>query len=345
MGLTSVLIDRRNHIGGNCYDTAFANGQLIHRYGPHYFRTDNDAIVAYLSKFTGWLPARYVVRALYNNELYPLPVNLTTLEKFYRTAHTPESAEALLASEREDIADPRNSEEVVLSRVGRKLYEAFYVGYTLKQWNKHPRELDASVCGRVAVRFNRNDAYVDHKHQVMPRDGYTRMFEKMLDNKNIELRLQTSYREINEAVTPRVATIYTGPIDEYFHYRMGKLPWRSLKFEFRVSPREWVQPCVQINYPWDYDYTRTVEIKHVTQEKRRDSVVSFEYPTDQGEPYYPVPAGENHRLYQNYLALAQEETKSKRVFFLGRLAQYTYLDMDDSMERAMALIPAIRNLL
>jgi len=342
LGLTSLIVDRRNHIGGNCYDTQFTNGQLIHQYGPHYFRTNNEEIVTYLSKFTSWHPAQYVVKAQFNNELYPLPINLTTLEKFYKSNYTSESAEALLAKERENIPNPKNSEEFVLSRVGRKLYEAFYLGYTLKQWNKHPRELDASVCGRIPVRLNRIDTYVDHKHQIMPHDGYTRMFEKMVENNKIEVCLNTGYREIKETITPRIATIYTGPIDEYFNHRLGKFPWRSLKFEFKIFPQEWIQPCVQINYPDDYDYTRTVEIKHVTQEKRRDSVISFEYPTDQGDPYYPVPAEKNHQLYQKYLVLAREETKNNKVFFLGRLAQYTCLNMDESMERAIALIPQIK---
>jgi UDP-galactopyranose mutase len=240
------------------------------------------------------------------------------------------------------ISDPQNSEEFVLSRVGRELYEAFYLNYTLKQWQKHPRDLEPSVCGRIPVRLNRDARYVEHRIQVMPRDGFTALFRRMVRHRKIRVLLDCDFSEVRSLVQPRRATVYTGPIDEYFGHRLGKLPYRSLRFEHIVHRTEFVQPCVQINYPNDFGWTRSVEIKHVTGQRCPHTVISRETPSATGEPYYPVPALENTALYRRYRDLADAETLRNQVFFCGRLAQYRYFNTDEVIAEAFKCFEAIR---
>lgn len=335
-GMRSLIVEKRHHVAGNCYDRFHESGLMIHQYGPHYFRTNSKALLDYLSRFTEWIPGRYIVKSWSRGELFPFPINLSTLEQFFNRKLTSEDARALLDSVRSRIEKPANSEEFVLSRVGRELYEAFYLGYTLKQWERHPKDLAPSVCGRIPVRLNRDDRYVDHAYQVTPKHGFTRLFENMIRNERIHVMLQTDYRAIRDQVSPRVATVFCGPIDEYFDHRLGRLPWRSLNFDFRPYTKEFVQPCVQINYPNDFAYTRSVEIKHVTQQEHPHTVVSYEYSVAQGDPYYPVPAEENQKLFESYRELAVEETRRKNVFFAGRLAQYRYMNTDEAIESALA---------
>ncbi|MFT5479851.1 MAG: UDP-galactopyranose mutase [Bacteroidia bacterium] len=225
----------------------------------------------------------------------------------------------------------------MLSRVGRELYEAFYLGYTQKQWDMHPSQLDKSVCGRIPIRFNRDHRYVDHNFQQLPKNGYTEMFRQMIDNELIDLKLEADFFLIKEEIKPALATIYTGPIDLYFDYQFGKLPWRSLDFEFTFHSGELVQPCVQINHPNSHDYTRSVEIKHITQQEHLGTVVCKEYPRAKGEPYYPIPTTSNKELYLKYKTLAKAETLQNKVFFTGRLAQYTYINTDEAIEMALKL--------
>lgn len=342
LGWKVFVVDRRPHVAGNCFDSFHPNGVLIHNYGPHYFRTNDDALLKYLSRFTEWIPARYEVQSSVKGKLYPFPINLTTLEQFYGRELNAEAAEELLAKHRIPIDQPRNSEEVVLSRVGRELYEAFYKNYTIKQWGRAPSELDAEVCGRVPVRMNRDSRYVDHKHQVMPRLGFTSLFSKMLRHRKIRILLDCSYHEVRRLIKPRHATVYSGPIDEYFNCRLGKLPYRSLKFDFVSDETEIVQPCVQINYPNDHAYTRSVEIKHVTRQKHPETVISFETPSAAGEPFYPVPQSQNRVLYERYRKLAEHETRSQAVYFCGRLAQYRYFNTDEVIQEALKCFQQMR---
>lgn len=337
LGWRCLIIEKRSHIAGNCYDCTDKNGVLFHRYGPHFFRTWQKSLVDYLGAFSEWIPGNHRVQALYQGELYPIPINLTTLEKFFRRKLTPESAQNLLNEKKVPFTAPQNSEEYVLSVVGRELYEAFYLGYTLKQWALHPRELSPSVCGRIPIRFDRDDRYVDETFQIMPQEGYTRLFERMLSHPLIEVLLETDYFDIRYQLRPRVALIYTGPIDAYFHDCFGKLSWRSLDFEWVVTDREFAQPCAVINYPAENPYTRSVEIKHATGQKHPRSLLSLEYPCAEGEPYYPVPTKANQRLYARYRDLAGKETAEKNVFFCGRLATYSYLNMDQAIESALDL--------
>jgi UDP-galactopyranose mutase len=342
LGWKVLVVDRRPHIAGNCYDSAHASGVRIHNYGPHYFRTNDDALLSYLSRFTDWLPANYEVRSLVRGPLLPFPINLTTLEHFFGCGLDAAAARRLLDQRRAKIAEPANSEDYVLSRVGRELYESFYLNYTLKQWGAHPRDLDAQVCGRVPIRLDRDHRYVGHRHQVMPRRGFTTMFNRMLRHQKIRVLLDCDFSEVRELVRPRRATVYTGPIDDYFQCRFGKLQYRSLNFEFVARPVEYSQPCVQINYPNEFAYTRSVEIKHVTGQCHPQTVISYETPSAIGEPYYPVPRPESKRLYARYKDLADEETARRRVFFCGRLAQYRYFNTDEVILEALKCFHEIR---
>ena len=251
LGWKVLVVDKRSHAAGNCYDSRHANGVLVHNYGPHYFRTNDASLLKYLSAFTDWIPAVYEVKSWVNGQLYPFPINLTTLEQFFNRRLTRGSAERLLSTLRLGNATPRNSEEFVLGRVGRQLYEAFYLNYTLKQWGIHPRELEPNVCGRIPVRLDRDCRYVDQRFQVMPRRGFTALFARMLRHRNIRVLLDCAFQEVKTLIRPRRATVYTGPIDEYFGCRLGKLPYRSLHIEFVPHATEYKQPCVQINYPND----------------------------------------------------------------------------------------------
>lgn len=337
MGWRSIVIDRRPHIAGLCHDRAHATGVLIHAYGPHYFRTHDDALLAYLSRFTDWIPGNYYVKARVGGRLYPFPINITTLEMFFGTSLDSSSAERLLESVREDIADPANAEEWVCAKVGREIYEAFYRGYTMKQWGIHPLQLDKSVCGRVPIRLNRDERYVDHQYQLMPRRGFTRMFEQMLEHALIEVRLNTEYAGVSSRIRPRIATVYSGAVDEYFDCRLGRLPWRSLEFQFEAYDQEYRQPCVQINYPDDREYTRSVEIKHVTSQAHDQTVVCYEFPRGTGDPYYPVLSPGSKRLYRAYQELAEVERRDKRVYIAGRLGNFTYINTDEAITRALDL--------
>ena len=343
LGWKVLVIDRRPHVAGNCYDAPHANGVLVHRYGPHYFRTNDESLLRYLGRFTDWIPANYEVRTSVAGRLLPFPINLTTLEEFFGRRLSADDAERLLAEKRIPCASPRNSEEFVLARVGKELYEAFYLPYTLKQWGLHPRQLAPSVCGRIPVRLTREHRYVDHPFQVMPRNGFTALFRGMLRHPRIRVLLDCDFEEVRRLVLPRRATVYTGPLDEYFGHRLGRLPYRSLRFEWQSHRRPFVQPCVQINYPSSaVPYTRSVEIKHVTGQHHPETVVSYETSSATGEPYYPVPTAAAAELAARYRALAEEETRRRRVWFCGRLAQYRYFNTDEVILEALKCFEQIR---
>lgn len=344
LGWKVLVVDRRPHIAGNCHDAPHDNGVLIHKYGPHYFRTNDERLLNYLSRFADWQPAHYEVKTLVRGRLVPFPINLATLEAFFGRTLDAESAEELLAGLRVPIPNPANSEDYVLSRVGRELYEAFYRNYTLKQWGIPASQLDPQVCGRIPVRLDRDPRYVTHRFQVMPKGGFTALFTRMLRHRKIRVLLDCSFREVRDLVRPRHATVYSGPIDHYFSYRFGKLPYRSLKFEFVTHRAEFVQPCVQINYPNDFEQTRSVEIKHVTGQQHAETVVSHETPTATGEPFYPVPRAESAALYARYKQLAVAETARRHVFFCGRLAQYRYFNTDEVIQEALSCFEQIRRM-
>ena len=334
-----LVVDRRDHIGGNAFDMYDAAGVLMHRYGPHIFHTNSEAVSDYLSRFTDWRPYEHRVLAAVDGQLVPIPINLDTVNRLYGLALTSDELEAWFAARAEPVERIRTSEDVVVSKVGRELYEKFFRGYTRKQWGLDPSQLDKSVTSRVPVRTNRDDRYFGDSFQAMPAQGYTRMFERMLDHPNIEVRVGTDFRALTD-VTPRRGLIYTGAIDEFFDYRLGRLPYRSLRFDHETLDQEWLQPVASVNYPMSEDFTRITEYKHLTGQTHAKTTVTREYPTDEGDPYYPVPRPENEALYKRYEALALETPKT---WFVGRLATYRYLNMDQVVGQALSVYRRIQS--
>ncbi|TPM29939.1 UDP-galactopyranose mutase [Mesorhizobium sp. B2-3-4] len=333
-----LLIDRRSHVGGNAYDCYNEAGILIHRYGPHIFHTNSQAIVDYLSQFTEWRPYEHRVLAAVDGKLVPIPINLDTINRLYGLDLTSTQLEDFFASRRETVEDVRTAEDVVVSTVGRELYEKFFRGYTRKQWGVDPSQLSKSVTARVPTRTNRDDRYFSDSFQKMPAGGYTRMFERMLDQPNIKIMLRTDFREIRDQI-PFRRIIYTGPIDEYFGWQLGHLPYRSLRFEHVTLDRDEFQPVAVVNYPQTEDYTRITEYKHLTGQQSSRTSLTYEYPTDIGDPYYPVLRAENEVLYKRYEALA---ASCPDVWFVGRLATYRYYNMDQVVGQALATFARIQ---
>jgi UDP-galactopyranose mutase len=334
-----LVVDRRPHIAGNAYDYHDEAGILIHRYGPHIFHTNSQRIVDYLSRFTKWRPYEHRVLAEVDGQQVPIPINMTTLNRLYDLElKTEEQAAAFLASRAERVEDIRTSEDVVINQIGRELYEKFFRGYTRKQWGLDPSQLDKMVTSRVPTRTNEDDRYFGDTFQQMPLHGYTRMFEKMLDHPNIKVMTNTDYREIRDEVQYE-HLVYCGPIDEYFDYRFGKLPYRSLQFEHKSLDQEQFQAVGVVNYPSeDVPYTRISEYKHLTGQIHPKTSVTYEYPADEGDPYYPIPRPENAELYKRYQQLAD---KTPGVTFLGRLGTYKYYNMDQVVGQALALYKRI----
>lgn len=337
-GVRVLVVDRRPHIGGNAYDEYDAHGVLIHRYGPHLFHTNAKRISDWLSRFTQWHPYEHRVLAEVDNQLLPIPINRTTLNRLYGL----DLDEAGVADYLETVREPRDpirtSEDVVLNSVGHDLCEKFFRGYTRKQWGLDLSELSAGVAARIPTRTNDDDRYFTDTFQAMPKDGYTKMFERILEHPNITVCLKTEYHDIKSEFKPK-HTIYTGPIDTYFDYRFGKLPYRSLRFEHEhLSDAEWYQPVGTVNYPNDHPYTRITEFKHATGQIHPGTSIVREYPQAQGEPYYPIPRAENEESYQRYKSLAKSEPN---VTFVGRLAQYRYYNMDQVVATALKYSKAI----
>ena len=333
-GKRVLVVDRRPHIAGNAYDHRDAAGLLIHQYGPHIFHTNSAEIFDYLSRFTAWRPYEHRVLADVGGQRVPMPINRTTLNTLYGLDLSSDAeVEAFLASRAEPVDPIRTSADVVVSKVGRELYETFFRGYTRKQWGMDPSELDKSVTARVPTRTCTDDRYFGDTYQAMPRDGYTRMFEAMLDHPNIDLLLGVDYAEVCDAY-PHDHLVFTGPIDEYFNHRYGHLPYRSLRFEHRTLDTPQHQPVAVVNYPDEnIPYTRVTEYKHLTGQTSDRTSLTFEYPSATGDPYYPIPRDENQALYKRYEALALAEP---HVSFVGRLATYRYYNMDQVVGQALA---------
>jgi UDP-galactopyranose mutase len=327
-----LIIDRRPHIGGNAYDCLDSSGVLIHQYGPHIFHTNSEMIFNYLSNFTRWRAYEHRVLASVDSKLVPIPINLDTVNKLYGLSLTSEELEQFFAERAEPVEEIRTSEDVVVSKVGRDLYEKFFRGYTRKQWGVDPSELDKSVTARVPTRTNRDDRYFGDKFQFMPERGYTAMFERMLRHPNISVMLGTDFNEVRDSIGYN-RLIYTGPIDEFFGYRFGKLPYRSLRFEHRQLQTEWHQPVAVVNYPQTEQYTRVTEYKHLTGQQHPTTSITYEYPAATGDPYYPIPRPENAELLRRYEQLARTVPD---VWFVGRLATYRYYNMDQVVGQALA---------
>jgi len=334
LGKTCLVVERRNHIAGNAYDHHDKAGVLVHDYGPHYFRTNSQRVIAYLGQFTEWHEVEYKILSWTGGRHWQFPINLNTFEQLIGRSSTSEEMEKQLAEWRVKIDNPKNSEEVIISQVGWKLYEMFFKNYTRKQWQRDAKDLDPSVCRRIPIRTNRDDRYLSEKFQALPEKGYTAMFEKMLSHHNIEIRLNTDFRDAREQVHYD-RLIYTGPIDEYYNHCFGHLPYRSLRFEPETLSQEYFQSAMQVNYPNDHDFTRIVEIKHATGQKLPATTIVREYPQDFSpgrEPYYPIPAPDARALYAKY---AERSAVEKDVTFVGRLATYRYYNMDQVVSTAL----------
>ncbi len=326
-----LICDKRSHIGGNAYDCYDDNGVLIHKYGPHIFHTNSLEVFDYLSRFTEWREYQHRVLASVDGMLLPMPINLDTINKLYGLNLTSFEVADFLESLAEKCETIKTSEDVVVSKVGRELYEKFFKNYTRKQWGLDPSELDASVTSRVPTRTNRDDRYFTDSYQAMPKHGYTRMFEKMLDNPNIKIMLNCDYREIENQIDYK-EMIYTGPVDAFFDYRYGKLPYRSLEFKHETHDSEQFQDAPVVNYPNEQAFTRITEFKYLTGQEHKKTSIVYEFPRAEGDPYYPIPRKENADIYAKYKALTE---KSTDVHFVGRLATYKYYNMDQIVAQAL----------
>jgi len=337
-GKKILIIDTRSHIGGNAYDCYNDDGILIHKYGPHIFHTNSREVFEYLSQFTQWRSYEHRVLASVDGQLVPIPINLDTINRLYGLNLTSFQLEEFFASVAERKEQILTSEDVVVNKVGRELYEKFFRNYTRKQWDIDPSELDRSVTARVPTRTNRDNRYFTDTYQAMPLHGYTRMFENMLSHPNIKVMLQTDYREIT-GIIPYREMIYTGPIDLFFDYRYGKLPYRSLEFKHETLNTPVHQPVAVVNYPNEHLYTRVTEFKYLTGQEHPKTSIVYEYPRAEGDPYYPVPRPENNELYKKYKGLADA---TSGVHFVGRLATYKYYNMDQVVAQALAIYKKLR---
>jgi UDP-galactopyranose mutase len=327
-----LVVDSRDHVGGNAYDPLDARGVRIHRYGPHIFHTSSSRVVEYLSSFTAWRPYVHRVLADVGGRKVPMPVCAGTLSGLYGLDLDESQMRRFFDDRRERVATIRNSEEAIVARVGRELFELLFENYTRKQWGVDAAELDASVCGRIPVRTNRDDRYFSDWFQAMPRDGYETMFGRMLEHPNIDVALGRRYEDVADRISFN-HLIYTGPIDAYFDYCFGALPYRSLEFEFETLAVERHQPVAVVNYPGPEAFTRVTEFKHITGQRHALTTIAREYPRATGEPYYPIPRPENRALYAKYATKAAAEAN---VTFVGRLAEYRYYNMDQVVASALA---------
>jgi UDP-galactopyranose mutase len=326
-----ILCDRRPHIGGNAYDHYNEAGILVHKYGPHIFHTNSREVFEYLSRFTEWRSYQHRVRACVDGQIVPIPINLDTINSLYGLSLTSFEVADFFKKVAEPIEHIKTSEDVVVSQVGRELYEKFFRNYTRKQWGLDPSELDSSVTSRIPTRTNRDDRYFTDTYQAMPLYGFTRMFENMLDHPNIKILLNCDYREIEKDI-PFREMIYTGPVDAFFGYCYGKLPYRSLEFKHETHNVATFQPAPVINYPNEHLYTRVTEFKYLTGQEHAKTSIVYEFPRSEGDAYYPIPRRENAALYAKYKALAD---RTPGIHFVGRLATYKYYNMDQIVGQAL----------
>jgi UDP-galactopyranose mutase len=331
-GARVLLVDRRDHLAGNAHDPLDEHGIRVHRYGPHVFHTSSTRVVEYLSQFTAWRPYEHRVVARVGGRNVPLPLGAGTLRALYGLDLDPAGVERFFMQKRERRDSIRNSEDAIVARVGRELFDALFAGYTRKQWGRDARDLDASVCGRVPIRTSDDDRYFSDTFQAMPRDGFDAMFARILAHPNIEVVLGTTFEDA--AARARFAhVIYTGPIDEYFGHCYGRLPYRSLQFAFETLDTQRALPVAVLNYPGSEPFTRITEFKTLTGQVHAKTTIAREYARDEGEPYYPIPCPENRALYAKYAARAALE---QHVTFVGRLAEYRYYNMDQVVASALA---------
>jgi UDP-galactopyranose mutase len=337
-GQKVLVIEKRDHIAGNCYDYYNDDGILVSKYGAHLFHTNYENVWEYVHRFSEWYPYEHKVLAKVDGQLVPIPVNITTVNKIFGlNIKNEEEMREWLDKNQVKNDNPKNGEEAALARVGPVLYEKMFKNYTKKQWDKYPNELDASVLNRIPVRDNFDDRYFGDKYQALPKGGYTQMFAKILNHPNIEVRLNTDYFDVRDKLTDFEKVFYTGPIDRFFDFKFqleSKLEYRSINFVHETLDQEYFQENSVINYPNEHEFTRIVEYKHITGQKHPKTTIVKEYTTDNGEPYYPVPNPKNQEIYERY---RKEAEKLTNVYFVGRLANYKYFNMDEAFKNALEL--------
>lgn len=333
-----LVIEKRAHIGGNCHDYFNEDGMLVPRYGPHFFHTNYEDVWKYVSQFTEWIDYEHKVLSHVDGKLVPIPVNIETVNKIFGlNIQTEKDMQKWLEKNVKKIKNPSNSEEASLAKMGPDLYEKLFKNYTKKQWDAWPHELDAAVIDRIPIRKNFDDRYFCDKYQAMPKAGYTEMFKKILSHPNITVMPNTDYFKMSDRIKNYEKIFFTGRIDHFFKDRScGILPYRSLKFEHENIPKEYFQKTAQINYPNDYEFTRIVEPKHATEQKSELTTIIREYPTWDGEPFYPVPSPASRHIYRKYEKMA-ERLSARGVHFIGRLANYKYINMDQAFKDALDL--------
>lgn len=333
-----LIIEKRNHIGGNVYDSYNEDGILIHNYGPHIFHTNDQGVYEYLSRFTKWNDFWHRVLTYVDGNLVPMPITVETINKLYNLNLDCSQVEEFLKEQAVEIDEIKTSKDVALSKVGKDIYEKIFESYTRKQWGIDPSELDTSVISRIPIRLNRDTRYFADKYQGMPKRGYTKMCENMAANKNIKILLNTDYKEVLQDIKYDTL-IYTGATDEFYNFKHGKLAYRSVNFVFETFDQEQYQEAPVVNYPNDYDFTRITEYKKLTWQDHKKTTIGKEFPSAEGEPYYPFPTKE----YKDQFALYEEEMKKEsKVIFLGRLAEYRYYNMDAVVRRALDAFAALR---
>jgi len=332
-GKRVCVIDRRPHVGGNAFDEYDRYGVLVHRYGPHIFHTNSERVWLFLSRFSDWYPYEHRVLSVVGDSFYPFPINRQTLNAFFGlTLRSSADVESTLAGLRVPCANPLNVEDYVLAHLGHDLYKRFFYNYTLKQWGIEPRFIASGVAARIPYRENEEDRYFTDKYQGIPREGYTILFQRLLDHENINVQLSSEYNRANKRIARHV--IFTGRVDEYFGFSLGILAYRSLRFEWNHFPFvEMYQPVGTVNYPEDPEYTRITEFKHLTGQMCRGTTIVTEYPQSSGEPFYPMPTAEAAELYLRYRELVMREVS---VTFVGRLAQFRYYNMDQAVGAGIA---------
>lgn len=332
-----LMVEKRNHIAGNAFDYYNKDGILIHKYGPHIFHTNSKEVFDYLGNFTEWRPYEHQVLASIDGQLVPVPINQNTINALYGLNLSQQQVQDFFNERAEKKEQVLTSEDVVVSVVGRELYEKFFKHYTKKQWALDPSDLDASVTARVPTRTNKDNRYFTDTYQAMPLEGYTNMIQRMLNHPNIHIMLNTDYKDVMDEIDYKTL-IYTGPIDAFYDYCFGKLPYRSINFKNQTIDSDAYQPTGTVNYPMSQDYTRITEFKHLTGQKHSKTSIVFEYPTAEGDPYYPIPRKENTEIYNQYKNLAAAET---HIYFTGRLGTYKYYNMDQVVAQSLALFKKI----
>jgi len=337
-----LVIEKRNHIGGNCFDHLDKYKVLIHKYGPHFFHTNNQKVWNYISQFTKWHFYEHRVLSYVDNIFVPVPVNINTINALFRAnISTPKEMKDWLKKETLNIKNEKNSEEVALTKFGKKLYEKLFKKYTLKQWGMHPKKIDPSVMRRISIHYSYDDRYFTDKYQAIPKDGYNSIFKKMLNSKKIKLILNTDFFKFKKNIKNFEKLFYSGPLDSYFQFKYGKLRYRSLYFKKKNLKTDFYQQKAQINYPNDYDFTRITEFKHATGQKVNSTTIMYEYPRWRGEPFYPVLDDRNRKklkLYQQKI----NQLKKQNIYFIGRLANYIYINMDTAFANALNLFDAVK---